>query len=279
MKFILGDNQFFGVNHFDLEKGAETKRKFDSREKISDFISAALSAGMDGFMMNSNDDGYHIISEQSFDASKEIHYSIPYAHKYANMVNEEGMMSLLSHVMKNTSMLSNIVGGVKLMTKGDVRHLIPLAVDLEVPKNLPKGNYVYLQNIMTDLVMGLGKEEFLAEFIKGVRKRGYRPGLVTLNPLMLVKALEDQNLISEDLIICFNINDAGFNVFPSKQEVEDFATKDHPFMKMGMSIFSSGAGNIPKSIDYIKSLNLDYAVFGTSRMVNLEKNLTAFSAD
>ena len=78
MKFILGDNQFFGVNHFDLEKGAETKRKseFSSREKISDFISAALSAGMDGFMMNSNDDGYHIISEQSFDASKEIQYSI-----------------------------------------------------------------------------------------------------------------------------------------------------------------------------------------------------------
>ncbi len=26
MKIILGDNQFFGINHFDLEKGASIKK-------------------------------------------------------------------------------------------------------------------------------------------------------------------------------------------------------------------------------------------------------------
>jgi hypothetical protein len=29
MKIILGDNQFFGVNHFDLKKGEKNKKKFD----------------------------------------------------------------------------------------------------------------------------------------------------------------------------------------------------------------------------------------------------------
>ena len=38
MKIILGDNQFFGVNHFDLKKGEKTKNKFDNTSKIERFI-------------------------------------------------------------------------------------------------------------------------------------------------------------------------------------------------------------------------------------------------
>lgn len=278
MKLILGDNQFFGINHFDLEKGAEIKKKFDSTAKIAQFIQDSLEVGMDGFMINSNDDGYKIISSEKFPADKEIHYSIPYAHKYANMVNEEGMMSLLSHVMKNTSMVSNIKGGVQLVAGRNIVHLIPLAVDLEVPKQLPKGSYVYLQNIMTDLVMGLGRYDLLSKFITSVQKMGYKPGIVTLNPIMLDRALAQEGVDTKELVMCFNINDAGFNVFPNKEEVVEFAKASHPYKIMGMSIFASGAGNIPQSIDFIKSLNLDYAVFGTSRIENVKANMNGLRA-
>ena len=34
MKLILGDNQFFGVNHFDLKKGEQTKSKFENIENL-----------------------------------------------------------------------------------------------------------------------------------------------------------------------------------------------------------------------------------------------------
>ena len=277
MKIILGDNQFFGINHFDLDKGAEIKTLFDSTDKIKAFISEALNIGMDGFMINSNNYGFKIISHETFKSSKEIHYSIPYAHKYANMVNEEGMMSLFSHVIRNTSMVSNIVGGLKLIAQRDIMHLIPFAVDIEVPKQLPKGSYVYLQNIITDLVIGLGRQDLLAKFITSVQKKGYKPGIVTLNPIILYKWLRKQEVDTSDMIMCFNINDTGFNVFPNKSEVESFAKACHPFKKMGMSIFASGAGNIPQSIKYIKSLNLDYVVFGTSKMTNLRKNIEAFN--
>jgi hypothetical protein len=273
MKIILGDNQFFGINHFDLEKGASIKMKFDSIEKISAFIKDALNAGMDGFMINSNDEGYKIISTKRFPSTKEIHYSIPYAHKYANIVNEEGMMSLLSHVMRNTSMISNLKSGIRLVTSRNLKNLVPLAVDLEVPKQLPKGSHVYLQNIITDLVIGLGRFDLLKEFIESVKRNGYKPGIVTLNPIKLQKALESEGVDMQDLIICFNVNDVGFNVFPNKEEVEKFARAKHPFKKMGMSVFASGAGNIPKSIEYLKLLNLDYVVFGTSRIKNVKANL------
>ena len=67
MKIILGDNQFFGVNHFDLEKGHATKLKFDSTYKIESFIKESLSIGMDGFMMNSHQTGYDLLNNTNFD--------------------------------------------------------------------------------------------------------------------------------------------------------------------------------------------------------------------
>ena len=115
MKIILGDNQFFGVNHFDLKKGEKSKLKFDTIKKIEVFINDSLEIGLDGFMINSNKKGYEIVNASEFDSAKEIHYSIPYPHKYASMVNETGMMSLFGYVIKNTSFIKNLIGGIKLM--------------------------------------------------------------------------------------------------------------------------------------------------------------------
>ena len=275
MKIILGDNQFFGVNHFDLKKGEETKFKFDDTNKIRSFIDFSLECGLDGFMINSNEKGYEIISNTDFDLSKEVHYSIPYPHKYASMVNENGMMSLLSYLIKNTSLVNNVIGGVKLVTSQNLKSIIPLALNLEVPKSLRKGSYIYMQNIITDMLMGMGRGDILIEFIRSVMRLGYKPGIITLNPLIfdqLLKKYEDTDLLN-DLIVCFNINKEGFHVFPSLEFVENFIKSGKKYKLMGMSIFSSGAAKIPESIDYIKSLNLDYVVFGSSRIENIKSNL------
>ena len=265
MKLILGDNQFFGVNHFDLNKGEKTKLKFDTKLKIESFIKDSLEIGLDGFMINSNDIGYDIISGSEFDNAKEIHYSIPYPHKYASMINEKGMMSLLGYVIKNTSFVKNIIGGVKLISTQNLRSITPLALNLEVPKDLKKGSYIHLQNIITDLLLGMGRGDILIEFIKYVVKMGYRPGIITLNPIMLDNVIknEEDAIWLKDLIVCFNINKEGFNVFPSLESVECFIESSPKYKLMGMSVFASGASNIPESVKYIKKLNLDYVVFGS----------------
>ena len=279
MKIILGDNQFFGVNHFDIQKGQKTKLKFDTTKKIEKFINNSLSLGMDGFMINSNDKGFELISKNQFVINKEIHYSIPYPHKYASMVNENGMISILNHVFKNTSMIKNIIGGIKLVASQNIKYITPLALNLEVPTNLKKGSYIYMQNIITDLLMGIGRGDILIEFIKSVTKMGYKPGIITLNPIMFDKLLSKQedNSWLRDLIVCFNINQDGFNVFPSLDIVEDFIKSKPKYQLMGMSIFASGASNIPSSVSYIKKLNLDYVVFGTSSLENVKSNLNFFN--
>ena len=107
---------------------------------------------------------------------------------------------------------------------------------------------------------------------------GYKPGIITLNPILLNKHLAhtDKTYLLKDLIVCFNINKEGFNVFPNLQNVEELIKSNTPYKLMGMSIFASGAGNIPSSIDYIKELPLDYVVFGTSKLVNVESNMRLF---
>ena len=278
MKIILGDNQFFGINHFDLKKGEKTKLKFDTTTKIEAFINDSLEIGLDGFMINSNEQGYEIVNTSKFDSAKEIHYSIPYPHKYASMVNENGMMSLFGHIIKNTSFIKNLIGGIKLVATQNLKSVTPLALNLEVPKNLKKGSYIYMQNIITDLLMGMGRGDILIEFIKSVSKMGYKPGIITLNPIMFDKLLkneQDANWL-EDLVVCFNINKEGFNVFPSLDAVECFIESRPKYKLMGMSVFASGAANIPASINYIKKLNLDYVVFGSSRIENIQKNLEQF---
>ena len=49
---------------------------------------------------------------------------------------------------------------------------------------------------------------------------------------------------------------------------------------MGMSIFSSGSEGvlIEESVDYIKSLPLDYVVFGSSKLKNIKANINSFHA-
>ena len=280
MKIILGDNQFFGVNHFDLQKGQETKSKFESAEKIRSFIVHSLERGLDGFMINSNEKGYEIISNSNFDLSKEVHYSIPYPHKYASMVNEKGMMSLLSYLIKNTSIVKNIIGGLKLVTTQDLKSITHLALNLEVPNNLKKGSYIYMQNIITDMLMGMGRGDILIEFIRSVVRLGYKPGIITLNPIMfdqLLKKHKNTDFI-KDLIVCFNINKEGFNVFPSLKQVEGFIQSRPKYKLMGMSIFASGAAKIPESINYIKKFNLDYVVFGSSQIENISYNLNLFKS-
>ena len=103
MKIILGDNQFFGVNHYDLKKGNKSKKIFGNSEDIKKFINDSLEIGLDGFMINSNQIGYELISGYKQKNNEEIHYSVPYPHKYANIVNESGMLYLLKYFIQRTS--------------------------------------------------------------------------------------------------------------------------------------------------------------------------------
>ena len=274
MKQILGDNQFFGVNHNDIEKGDKTKILFSDDKSIISFITASYELGLDGCMINSNKRGYSITNCISDTYNGEIHYSVPYPHKFASMVNEGGMLTLLNYVLNKSSFRSLFVYFPSFLISGNIKHILPLILDLEIPKKLKKGSYVYLQNIVTDLLIGMKRYDLIETFCKSLIKKGYLPGLITLNPILVDKVISNFNSnLQKEIIVCFNINNNGFNVFPSLNEVNMFVVKETIYKKMGMSIMSSGgADNIDHSLKFIKSLPLDYVVYGSSNLKNIEKN-------
>jgi hypothetical protein len=72
-------------------------------------------------------------------------------------------------------------------------------------------------------------------------------------------------------------------VFPSVSRVEEAivdAKCNTKWKLMGMSVFSSGSNGISinTSIEYIKSLRLDYVIFGSSKLENIEKNVAEFKS-
>ena len=280
MKQILGDNQFFGVNHHDIEKGERVKSKFASNESIINFIEAAVSLGLDGFMINSNSRGYDIISTTSFADLVEIHYSVPYPHKFATMVNESGMFALLKYIINNSSLNSLFLRLPTFFLNRDIKNLLPLILDLEIPKNLKRGSYVYLQNIVTDLLLGIHRFDLIEEFCNIISKKGYKPGLITLNPILLDNVVVNfSEEIQNQLILCFNINISGFNVFPSKNQVEELVFTHTKYKKMGMSVLSSGgAVSILESLEYVKAIPLDYVVYGSSNLNNIENNFSILNS-
>jgi len=274
MKQILGDNQFFGVNHNDIDKGDKTKRLFTYNDSIISFINESIKIGLDGFMINSNIRGYEIASSISNKIEGEVHYSVPYPHKFASIVNEGGMLMLLNYVTKNSSFKSLFFHSPKFLLTGNIKYALPLILDLEIPRNLKKGSIIYLQNIVTDLLLGMKRYDLLESFCVTVLKKGYKPGLISLNPILLDNVISNfDEEVQKQLIVCFNININGFNVFPSLIEVESLVFKVTKYQKMGMSILSSGGlKSIQKSLSYIKNLPLEYVVYGSSDIKNIESN-------
>ena len=271
MKVILGDNQFFGINHVNQAKGDEDKSRFSTTDLIIDFIVTAIDQGLDGFMINANDHGYKIVQEKQF-RSHEIHYSIPYPHKYANLVNEKGLLNALTTILSRQR-LRSLRDLADFCINQNMYSLTRILISTEVPKKLPKGSRVYLQNIITDMIIGLDDAELLRTYIQKVRSLGYTPGLITLNPIKLDSLLSSLDIDLSDLMICYNVNNIGFNVFPTLASVIAFTNNISPYKKMGMSVLASGGACASESLAFIKQLPLDYIVFGSSNIENIKSNI------
>ena len=271
MKVILGDNQFFGINHVNQTKGDKDKHRFSEANAIADFIESALNTGLDGFMINANSHGYKIVQDPRFH-SNQIHYSIPYPHKYATLVNEKGLVTALAIILSRQR-FGSVMDLIRFCTRQDVHALTRLLIATEIPKKLPQDAIVYLQNIITDMIIGLNDASLLRTYVRKIRSLGYQPGLITLNPVKLDLLLSSIDDDLSDLIVCYNINNIGFNVFPNLESVIEFTYSKSNYKKMGMSILSSGAAHANEAINFVKNLPLDYVVFGSSKIKNIKANL------
>ena len=279
-ELILGDNQFLGVNHRSEDLGRKCSHKFNDKKKIFNFLSECRELGINSFMFTTHDKIMPVLSfieDSTLFEDYSLYPCLPYAHKYANSVTEKGVFRTVSQ-FTYSNLLSFIYNGCCGLVSGNAKFIMKSLVDAElekVPTHLI--SCVYLQNLVTDLLLGLGMEDLMLEFADHInRKYDCEVGFVTMNyPLLAAKiANQDSDLKYR---VCLNVNKNGFRMNPCKDKVLEKIkySKNH---LTAMSIFASGSLFPDEAIEYITSVKgLNSYLFGSSSITNVKKNIYLFN--
>ena len=282
-KIVFGDNQFFGINHRSQEKAEELLRKFSNIDNIFEVYDNAIDCGIHSIMLNSNEKAIEITERFRNNKAKygdlTWYPSIPYPYKYANMVNELGIFPAINEVLIKGNSLGNVLGmmakgGTALLGK-DAMKIMEMLIDVEM--KIFRGldiKVIFLQNVITDLVLGYDVKEVFLRYCDFIRKKyNVIPGFITLNLPYLKAKLEGWGI--EEVVLCSSINKAGFNMFPSKEEYEKVIAKNDPtkYQLMGMSTLASGSISPEDSFDYVNKLNLQSIVFGASSKNHIQSTV------
>ena len=116
---------------------------------------------------------------------------MPYAHKYANAITELGIMGSIKHFVSGNIFSTFAKGGFAFVKK-DFGSLAEIMIDAEL--KMFKGistPVIWLQNVITDLLLGLGMTDFLVTFYRHIKeKHNAEPGFMTMNLPLLLDTLE-----------------------------------------------------------------------------------------
>lgn len=274
---IFGDNQFFGVSHMSEERGMERLRRFQKNEAIIEVIQIAYDAGIHAFSFTTHDRVAQLCDHFRKNGSRypdiRFYPGLPYAQKYAHLVNEKGIFGAISEVVFSDRTAAQVVdtiarGGKALLTQDPIE-VMRLLVDAEMKMFRDLNvKVVFLQNIVTDLILGFEIPEFFQAFSDYVEETfGAKAGFITLNMPRLVDFLLANGI--ENPIICSAINQAGFQMSPDRESYEA-ALNEKSFQPMAMSVMAAGAIPPKQALDYVMGLpNIQSLLFGASSEKNI----------
>jgi len=274
-RVLFGDNQFFGVNHMSEEKARSQSMRFQDLQSIIDVLDAAYAEGIRTFMCTSHDRVAEICDYFRAHPEKYPDYlfypCMPYAHKYANAVTEHGMIDALRMFLpQEGAMAAMLKGGLALASK-DIATIMQLLIDAEMKMFHGLATpVVFMQNVITDLLLGLRMNECFRIFHDHVRDRyGAEPGYITMNVPRLLDALDALGI--DNPIVCANVNKIGFRMCGGV-EVYESAIATRRFRPVAMSILASGAIAPREAVAYVCGQpRIESLVFGASSRANIRQ--------
>src|ERR1700712_4960658 len=283
-RILFGDNQFFAVNHISDEKSRAQSMKFKNDEAIIKTLGYAIDANINTFMCTTHDRIANICDIIRNDPEKYSNFKIcpcmPYAHKYANAVTELGIAGTLKQYVPGNIFGSLFKGGMAYLSK-DFEAIMELMIDAEMKmfKNIDTP-VIFLQNVITDLLLGLRAYDMLASFHAYIKKKyNAEAGFITMNMPKLVEVLEQAGISNP--IVCASINKAGFRMSGGK-EIYETTLRTKKFRAVAMQVLGGGAINPKEAIEYVCGLpNIESILFGASSRANIENtvaNIHTFDA-
>ena len=276
-RLLFGDNQFFGVNHMSEEKARSQMMRFQSLDAVMSVLDSAYDAGVTTFMCTTHDriaDVTARMREQPERYADQVFFPcMPYAHKYANAMAESGMIGAIRQFLPDEGFFDAAMRGGKSLAKKDIEGVTTLLIDAEMKmfEGL-KTPVIFLQNVVVDLLLGLGFNEAFRIFADHVKTRyGAEPGFITMNLPKLLDVLDEVGV--DNPIVCSNINKIGFRMSGGVDAYVDALT-NRKFRAIAMSVYASGAIRPEEAIEWVCALpNVEAIVFGASSRTNIESTV------
>jgi hypothetical protein len=283
-KVIFGDNQFFGINHMSQEKAQQLSEKFENISSIIDIYQIAIGSGIRAIMLNSNDRAMdicnHFINNKSKYSELNWYPSIPYPHKYANLISEKGIIPTINEILFKDNTALGVLGmvakgGTAVLVKDAVK-MMQMLIDMEMKMfKALNVKVVFLQNIITDLLLGYGVEDIFYEYCEYIRKKyNATPGLITQNMPYLKSRLNEWGI--EKVVICSSFNKIGYLMSPNIDAYIETADNNDSskYQLMAMSTLASGAIPAVEAFRFIKKQNIQSVVFGASSKIHIEQTVS-----
>lgn len=277
---ILGDNQFFGVNHMSQDKGRATYEQFKDLNEIKRILKYGLSKGVKGVMFSTHPSIYEICdmirADKDLKNNMNIYVNVPYIIKYVSMVTEMGMYDTIKTMLKGKSgsgktkfLLQTGINALTLNHLGILERLIDVELSPFYGLNIKA---VFLHNALCDLILGYDMKAVVLAFDSYVRKKyNAIPAYGTLNYSAFAKFLEEAGL-SESLVMTA-VNKKGFLMNPSRNQViEDIGKRSHTVL--AMATLASGRLMPEEAYSFLADTDVKNVVVGLSSQKHADETFS-----
>lgn len=273
-RIILGDNQFFAVNHISDSKSIEQSIRFKDDQMIIRTLEIAFDEGINTFMCTSHDridSIMGIISKHDQLHALQIYPCMPYAHKYANSVTENGISGTI-HKYLSGNLISSILKGGRALISRDYIAMMEMLIDVEMKlfKNV-NTPIIFLQNVVTDLLLGLRMYDMFLYFDEYIKKKySAQAGFITMNLPLLINVFKKIGL--EHVVIAASINKTGFRMAGLSEDYKKILSNPNPSYEiMAMQIFAGGSIPARDAVAYITGQPaISSMVFGASSRQHIQ---------
>jgi hypothetical protein len=272
-RILFGDNQFFGVNHMSEEKARVQAMRFQDIGAVIHVLNDAYAEGIRSFMCTTHERMWEVCDYFRANGDRypdfKFYPCMPYAHKYANAAAEHGILGALRSFLPQENALAALLRGGISVARKDLEGLAALLIDAEMKMFAGLATpVVFLQNVATDFLLGLGFDEAFRIFAHCVRTHyGSEPGFITMNAPLLVQRLEKVGISNP--LICANINKLGFRMCGGMPTYEELIAQRRCRL-IAMSVFASGALSPQQALEYVCQYpQIGSIVFGASSRRNI----------
>ena len=267
---ILGDNQFFGVNHMSQDRGKQTYEQFKDINEIKRILNYSLDKGVRGVMLSTHPSVSEICNmiraDERLRTQLCFYVNVPYIIKYVSMVTEMWIFEAIKHVISAKESTDRIPFIAKALVNACTLNFMGIfeqLIDIEMaPFYGLNVKAVFLHNSLCDLILAYRLDNIIQGFDNYIKKK-YKaiPAYGTLNLTRFIDFLDELEMPNS--LVMTGFNKLGFLMNPSRLSCEKTAIQTRHTV-LAMATLASGRLKPDQAYSYLNHQGIKHVIVGLS---------------